>query len=513
MRKILKTVLLILVLLMAKDLIAQNSNNAILYSNQATLFGQQSNSGDPISIVLPGTAFKSGFGSFVDNPASMALHDESFYEFGLSYRNVEENSLFLGESRIGDDRDTGLNNIGFLYSYPTERGSFVIGAGYSEQKTFNRALEFRGRNENSSITDAFKADGSQYQDIAFRTFATDYGDNFEDWDESIFRIGFDRFGDFLGITQQGSITESGVSGEYSLFFATEFQENLFLGASAGIISGTYNYDRVFQEDDELNLYNSTIIDSDNNGEGETDVDRIFMDEQLESTFNGFRGRIGVLYKVSGQLNLGASFTLPTVINVDEIYDVTLNNRFDNGGEFEDFIESEFSYEIRHPSVVSLGIGVNDISGLSLSLAADYTDFSNTTIDFLDSELIEDELAENDFIEQHFESVWNLRAGAMYHFSKDFSLRAGVGYNPSRFTGGNDDRTTLSGGAGFTITENIRLELTAVHTNWEEDSSVYDFVSYDYSPLPDDRPLTRFRSAEASRSVDKWQMMGTLRFRM
>jgi len=513
MRKILKTVLLILVLMGVKDLVAQNPNNAILYSNQATLFGQQSSSGDPISIVLPGTAFKSGFGSFVDNPASMALHDKSFFEFGLSHRNVEENSLFLGESRIGENRDTGLNNIGFLYSYPTTQGSFVIGAGYSEQKTFNRALEFRGRNENSSITDAFKADGSQYQEIAFSTFATDYGDSFQDWDESILRVGFDRFGDFLGITQQGGITESGVSGEYSLFFATEFQENLFFGASAGIISGTYNYDRIFQEDDELNLYNSDIIDSDSDGEGETDVDRIFMDEQLESTFNGFRGRAGLLYKVSDQLNIGASYTLPTIITVDEIYDVTLNNRFDNGEEFEDFIESEFSYEIRHPSVISLGVGINDISGLSLSFAADYTDFASTTIDFQDSELIEDELAENDFIEQNFESVWSLRAGASYNFSKDFTLRAGAGYNPSRFVNGNDDKTTISGGAGFTITESIRLELTAVYTNWEEESSVYDFVSYDYSPLPDDRPLTRFRSAEANRTVDKWRMMGTLRFQM
>jgi len=513
MRKLLKTVLLIVIFMGVQKIFAQNPNNAILYSNQATLFGQQSSSGDPISVILPGTAFKSGFGSFVDNPASMALHNKSFFEFGLSHRNVEENSLFLGESRIGDERDTGLNNVGFLYSYPTERGSFVIGAGYSEQKTFNRALEFRGRNETSSITDAFKADGSQYQDIAFKTFATDYGDSFEDWDESIFRVGFDRFGDFLGITQQGGITESGVSGEYSLFFATEFQEDLFIGASAGIISGSYNYDRIFQENDELNLYNSTIIDSNNDGEGETDVDRIFMDEQLESTFNGFRGRAGLLYKVSDQLNIGASYTLPTVINVDEIYDVTLNNRFDNGVEFEDFIESEFSYEIRHPSVISVGVGVSDISGFSLSFAADYTDYSNTTIDFLDSELIEDELAENDFIKQNFESVWNLRAGVSYNFSDDFSLRAGAGYNPSRFIDGNDDRTVFSGGAGFALTDDIRLELTAVYTNWEEDSSVYDFVSYDYSPLPDDRPITRFRSAEANRSVDKWQMMGTLRFRM
>lgn len=513
MQKLFKTVLLILVLMGITELTAQNSNNAILYSNQATLFGQQSSSGDPVSIVLPGTAVKSGFGSFVDNPASMALHDDSFFEFGLSHRDVEENTLFLGENRIGDARDSGLNNIGFLYSYPTRQGSFVIGAGYSEQKTFHRSMDFRGRNENSSITDAFKADGSQYQEIAFKTYATDYGDSFEDWDESILRVGFDQFGDFLGITQQGGITESGVSGEYSLFFATEFQENLFLGMSAGIISGSYNYDRVFQEDDELNLYDSTIIDSDNDGEGETDVESIFMEEQLESTFNGFRARAGLLYKLSDQLNIGASYTFPTVINVDEIYDVTLNNRFDNGSEFEDFIESEFSYEIRHPSVLSVGIGVDDISGLSISVAADYTDFSNTSIDFLDSELIEDELAENDFIEQNFSSVWNLRAGASYDFSKDVSLRGGVSYNPSRFIDGNDDRTILSGGAGFTITENIRLELAAVYTKWEEESSVYDYVSYDYSPLPEDRPLARFRSAEANRDVDKWQFMGTLRFQM
>lgn len=78
-----------IIILVAGRASAQNPNNALLYSNQATLFGAQGSASDPVSIIMPGTAFKSGFGAFIDNPASMALHKRSFGEAGFSYRMVE----------------------------------------------------------------------------------------------------------------------------------------------------------------------------------------------------------------------------------------------------------------------------------------------------------------------------------------------------------------------------------------------------------------------------------------
>jgi len=192
---------------------AQNVNDALLFSNQAVQFGDQREIINPVTGVMPGTAYASGFGSFLDNPASVALFDKSFGEFGLTYKSISEEASFLGSSRSMDDSQTNISNVGFIYSFPTQQGSLVIGAGYNQHSSANRALGINARNENSTITDQFKAPGNTYSDIAFNTYAIDYGDEFQDWDESILRIGFDQFGDYLGIRQQAEITERGNGGE------------------------------------------------------------------------------------------------------------------------------------------------------------------------------------------------------------------------------------------------------------------------------------------------------------
>ena len=489
---------------------AQADNNILLYNNQATLFGDYGPAYDPTSIIMPGTAGKSGIGSFIDNPASMALFEKSIGEFGLTFGSVNEDAMYLGNTRNLDNNQFNFSNLGFLYTLPTSQGSLVFGGAYTMHTTFNRALAFRGRNENSTITDLFKTDDSPYQEIAFNTFATDYGDEFQDWDESIFRVGFDEVGDFLGIRQQGEIFQSGKGGEYSLFFATEFQKNLMVGASIGMLSGKFKYDRIFQEIDEFNDYNSNIIDSDEDGEGDTDIDNILLDDNLTSRYNGFRARTGLLFKATDNLNFGVSYTLPTKIFVDEEFDASISTTFDNGTEFSDFTDSQFTYNVKYPGMVALGVALQDLSGLSISLSAEYVDYSNTEIEFEDSDLFEDELAENDFISNTYRDVWSYRAGLAYDFTPDFTIRGGYRFQPSRFENGNDDKTAYSFGAGFTVANGIRFEASAQYTAWDEKSTVYDYGKYDYSSLPENTPSVSYQSEVADRMVDRWQVLGTIR---
>lgn len=510
MQKILKLIVFIAVLLCADELFGQADNNILLYNNQATLFGDQGPANDPISIIIPGTAAKSGIGSFIDNPATMALFNRSIGELGLSFGNITEDAAYLSSARSEENSQFDFSNIGFLHSFPTERGSLVFGAAYTKHSTFNRALSFRARNENSSITDLFKTEGSPYQEIAFNTFATDYGDEFQDWDESIFRIGFDEPGDYLGIRQQGEIFQSGRGGEYSLFFATEFQQNLMIGASIGLISGKFEYERIFQEIDEFNDYSSDIIDSDDDGIGETDIDNIILDDNLISRYNGFRARAGLLYKVTKKMNIGFSYTLPTKLYVDEEFDASITTTFDNSTDFSDFTDSDFTYNVKYPGLIAVGAALQDISGFSASFSAEYTDYSDTEIEFEESELFEDEIAENDFISDTYQSVWRYRIGAEYDLSPELTLRGGYRFQPSRFEDGIDDRSAYLLGAGFSIGNGIRLETAAEYTTWDEQSAVYDYGDYNYSTLPENLPEVSFKSEVADRTVDRWRILATIR---
>lgn len=491
---------------------AQNVNNSLLFSNQAVQFGDQREIINPVTGVMPGTAYASGFGSFLDNPASIALFDDSFGEFGISYRSVSEDANYLGTSRTLDDNRTKISNVGFIYSFPTTQGSLVVGAGYNQHSAANRALGINARNENSTITDQFKAPGNTYADIAFKTFATDFGDEFQDWDESILRTGFDQYGDFLGIRQQAEIYERGNGGEYSAFIATEFLPNLMVGASVGLLAGEFSYDRVFQEVDNFNDYNFVAIDSDDDGEPDTDIDKILLSDEVDSRYSGFRGRIGALYKLTPNVNIGTSYTLPTKISVDENYNAEIRTTFDNQSGFNDSLEGEFSYSVTHPSKFNFGIALEDISGLSISLSAEYNDFSKVELDFESDELLEDEIAENQFIEEMFADVWNVRGGISYDVNQVASVRAGYGYLPSRFKNGIDDRSIYSAGVGFEIGDGTSIELGALYTRWEEESAVYDYTQYDYSPLPEEPPLIDGTlSEDALRKAGLFQLMGTLRF--
>lgn len=513
MRKILITTVLITLLIGVQNTVAQHDNNILLYNNQATLFGDYHASFDPISIIIPGTATKSGIGGYIDNPASMALYKQSFGDFGLSYGSVSEDATYLGNSVSQDNSQFKLSNFGFIYSFPVERGSFVIGGAYSRHTSFNRALGFSARNENSTITDQFKTDGSPYQEIAFNTFSTDYGDEFQDWDESIFRIGFEDFGDYLGVQQQGEVFQKGGGGEYSLFFATEFQENFMVGASIGLLSGEFEYNRIFQEIDEFNDYGSQIIDSDEDGTGDTDIDNIILDDNLTTRYSAFRARAGALYKATDNINFGVSYTFPTKIFMDEEFDASISNTFDNGTEFEDATDSEFTYDVIYPGKVALGAALQDMSGLTVSLSAEYIDYSNTEIEFDDSDLFEDQQLENEFIKNTYQSVWSYRAGLAYDLNPDFTIRGGYSFKPSRFTDGIDDETAYSFGAGFSLGDGIRFEAAARYLTWDEESTVYEYGDYDYTSLPDNLPSVDFRSETANRTVERWQLLGTLRFRI
>src|SRR5690625_4065036 len=122
MHRILKLLFLIVLFAGFSDAAAQHINNPLNYSHQAALIAQNQNSGDPASVILPGTSFYSGFGSFIDTPASMVFAGESYFQFGLSNRSVSEDATFLSQTRNSRRPDNGLNNAGFIYNYPTVRG-------------------------------------------------------------------------------------------------------------------------------------------------------------------------------------------------------------------------------------------------------------------------------------------------------------------------------------------------------------------------------------------------------
>jgi hypothetical protein len=477
-------ILLVVGVFSPATVLAQDGQNPIRYTSLAQQFSTINTNGDANANALPSVAVQNGFGSFLDNPASMALIGMSYFNAGLLSNYAEQSNSYLGNSTSFDNNNTRFGNIGLIYSVPTFVGSLVVGGGYTVNNNINRTNILSGYNDRSTITDVFKNESSDYNDIAFEAYAIDYADVEQTTLESIFRIGFAP-GDFPGIQQDAEIKQRGVIGEYSLFMATEVQKNLFIGASLGVTYGDYSYERNFLEKDTENAYNGDFIDADSEGNGGTDVFNIVLEDQFESGIVGANIRAGLLYKLLPNVNIGASVLLPTRFVVTEDYYSEITTNLDDGRTpFGDNYTGEFSYSVRRPGQLNLGLALEDISGFTLSTAVEMIDYRNIDIDLTRDndlefgdiiDLREQEAAFDSVMNEDYNLVTNLKAGLKYQSNTGFEIRGGFGLLPGKGSNYSADKIVFSGGLGIPLSREVYLDITTQYTRWNDRSILYEYV--------------------------------------
>ncbi|MFH5832020.1 hypothetical protein ACG2F4_04295 [Halalkalibaculum sp. DA3122] len=457
---------LLLSLFLPVSLLAQSAEDVLRYSLEYPSYDAQ-------SLVIPGISDNAGFGSFQENPAAMGLFEDSFTSFSISMRNVNEKTTFQNDTFSFDDSQSNVGDFGLVYKIPTVQGSFVIGGGYSQTTDFNRAMGVNHQNSRSSLSDFYNitSDDALY-DAAFNVYALDWADVDSTYTQSIFRIGFAPE-DWPGVQQNMELTERGRMGEYSAFFATEFQKNLYIGASLGILVGEYHYERQFLESDPDNIYDGSLIDSDGDGTGETDIDRILSVDTIDSEFTGLSARIGLLYQVNSFLSIGGSYEIPSLLSFDEEFNTQLTSTFDNGAGFEEELPGEFSYRIERPARINAGITLTGLNGVKLSLAAEQVDYTTAELD-LEGEDLDYQQQENDFIDQNFREVTNLRGAIEFNFNEGFSPRFGYAWFPSPRQNGGTERQFFNGGFSSRFSENFWFDFGVQYSIWEDQNQLYSY---------------------------------------
>ena len=495
MSKSLKTVVVIACLsgLLPAVVAGQGAEDVLRYSLRYPSF-------DAASMILPGVTHPSGFGSYQENPAVMAFFDRSFGSFSFSLRNVNEKTSFLGTNNDFDDTQSGLGDIGLVYKIPTVRGSFVVGGGYSQSTDYNRAMGLNVRNNRSTLTDFYNiTEDEDLYDAAFNVYAVDWADVDSTFTESIFRIGFAP-SDFPGIRQDMELTERGMIGDYSVFIATEFQKNLFVGGSIGIQAGSYNYERQFLESDPDNLYDGTFIDSDGDGAGETDIDRLLSVDTIDATFTSFSARLGAVYRIGPYLCIGGSYQFSNSLSVSEEFNTRLVSTFDNGEGFEESLPGEFSYKVVRPARMNIGLSFGIPGGAILSASAERVDYSTAEIDFEGTDL-DFQNRENEFIEQEFVETLNLRAGVQFPVTGEFIPRIGYGYFPSPRKSFDATREFYNAGFSIKLSPNAWFDVGAQYSTWNDQNRLYTWFS---------QAGSEFREEIAGEEVRRLHVIGGVR---
>ncbi|WP_372639240.1 hypothetical protein, partial [Fodinibius sp.] len=302
---------------------------------------------DAVSVVMPAVADHTGFGSYQDNPAAMALAGKGYLSFDLSTRYVDETGTYLGNTTNFSDSQTGVGNLGFAYKFPTTRGSLVVGGGYTQSSNFNRALSVSAQNSESTLTDFYNS-SFVHDDLYFAAYDAfaiyDPNPEEETYENttSVFRAN-----GYRGIHQHMELVEKGQLGEYSAFIASEVMKDLFFGAAIGFTGGTYTYERDFLESDRDDEYS--------NRANNTDIDDILSLDTIDATIEAFNAQLGLIYKVSDQLSLGAGYEFPSRLRVEEDFNTVISTAFDNGDVEEFDAPGTFTYEVVRPQRLKGGL--------------------------------------------------------------------------------------------------------------------------------------------------------------
>ena len=412
------------------------------------------------------TALATGLGAASDNPAVLGLVKSSTFNFGFNTRRIEEQANYLNTSLQLNQGTTSISDIGFIYSIPTVRGSFVMGGGYNRISEFVRGHQLYAYNEESTITDSYSSPNSQYYDLAFRKAYFDL----EDGDFSIL-----RFAPYAGINQDSEQTEVGQMGELNFFSAWEAAPNLYLGASVAVPFGFYRYSRYWlEEDTKGDYFGEFFVEYDNGDRYFDDFRDLYTLDEINASIVGLYGRIGIVYKVQPWFNVGASYRTPTTMTVREDYFSNLEMNFDNG----DFVgpeqlEGQITYKVKNPGRLNIGAAIDDFNGLSISGSAEFVNYSTSEIRFKDpsSSDISYQREENIAISREFQDVWNVKFGIGYRMG---SIEPILGYSkyPGVSRDFSDDLETYSAGLKILASEDFYVNLAASYTAFSDTQTMY-----------------------------------------
>lgn len=399
------------------------------------------------------TGIASDYSAMYWNPAGLAQMQYSEFSAGLSYLSAKDNSTFLGANEAYTTTATALNSLGLVHKVPTVRGSLVVAFGYHRQANFASGLSFTGFNPNSSILQTYARDGAVYPD--------DISDNIA---YQLYLADIDTLtGTFVSpitgrVTQLAKVLESGGLNNWSIAGAVDVAKNVAIGLTLTYVSGSYRYDRTYEEADRNGVYTTFPYD----------FDRFTLEEFIDGDISGFNAKFGLMYRVPDRFRLGLTVKTPTAFSVKEEFGSFTRAYFDNGDirpqdkPFENLSSGE--YDVHTPWVFSAGVAVV-FGNLVLSGDVEYTDW--TQMEFQNANA--DVMAQNREFKTLFRPAANFRGGAEYELpGAGIRLRAGYALSRSPYEGdpASFDQKLLTGGIGIPLGGSTMLDLTYARGWWD-----------------------------------------------
>jgi opacity protein-like surface antigen len=413
--------------------------------------------------------------------------------------------------------DYSLGSLAGAYSFPTDRGSLVLGVSLHQTNGYGRGFDVTGANRTNSITGTFLPSGysvdeegplfeSARSELAYESGAIDFSRAvFENGNYPFFPAADPRSAAVDGqmtLEQQENILESGQMNELATGVAIEVAPGVMLGGGLNVAFGTYTFERFYRERDA-----SALLPPEDLSNPQPPYDPYFLagtslegfyeyrlEERIETDISGVNLRFGLSAQVTEALRGGLLVETPTWYNLTEVFGTEMQTDFDcdfsrsgevcppggvEGFASGDLTGSEFTYRLRTPWRIGGGLQYAR-AGLTLAGDLEFVDWTQARVSADDASFTTLNRRIRDL-----DATVNAQVGAEYSFGAT-AVRTGVAYRPDPRDPSfedvdgettDNDRLFLSAGLSYAPTDQFSL-----HASWTQERFDDSFPSYVDGPV-------------------------------
>ena len=364
------------------------------------------------------------------NPAGAAVFLNSEFALSLNIKNSETFVNYYGNYEFSENDITSLSQAGGVfvfesYSRNSAWGKVALGFNYSIANDFETQWFAKGNNNYPTWIDDPNDDNIQYLDTDGQYF-----ENFND----------------------------GRNDKYSFTFASELNNNMYLGASFS----TYDIE---------NLQRILLEEYNKDGNG-NNLDASLIQE-LYTYGEGFSFNIGLISKASENMRLGLAYQSPVWYTLSEDYldsdlEVYVSNTDELITDFSGY--NAFDYKLRTPSKLTGSFAyIFEKQGL-ISIDYIYKNYSNIELDMAGNFGF---IEENKAFNADLEARGELRMGTEWRFDK-LSIRGGYHFEKSPYKNALDSDAT----EGFSLGAGYKFRGGKIDASYQKDTNT---AAYNFYP--------------------------------
>lgn len=387
------------------------------------------------------------FSSLSINPAGMALYKKS--EISITPTLYYSRNINTFRTMESEDFKYSFNfgNFGLVVAAPLTTvasdkpkwKSIQFGFGVNRLANFNNNISIQGNNNTSSIIDQYiaKADGVRPENLDPFDTQLAYDAYVINDNRSVLDTGYFYYTSALqngDILQSKTLNTKGSMNEWVFSMSGNYNDQLYLGGTIGLVGMSYTEDSQYEEEDRLgtmaNFRNFTITDN------------------LTTNGNGINFKFGFLYQPIKFFRVGGAIHTPTFFySIEDKYERTFKSDMESIGVYNlDPVENTFKYQLNTPLrlMANAAFLIQKIGFVSFDY--EFADYSTSRMRSADYNF----RIENSTVKSIYKGTHNFRTGAELKLSPVF-LRAGYAFYSSPFKSAtlNDyARNVFSGGFGF-----------------------------------------------------------------